>query len=184
MILHFVTVKDSNESPKRPLSKGAITLKSSDPRDAPIMDPQYFQYTFCFLQTLMLIISYLQDPADKKRLVRGVKLLLKLAKTNPLSTFADSESKDKRFDTRLHSATDAEIEQFVEKNVETLYHPACTCRMAPLEEGGVVDSEMRVYGVQGLRVCDASVFPSMISGHTVRLFCGHCCTRLISFCST
>ena len=52
--------------------------------------------------------------------------------------------------------------------VETVYHPASTCRMAPREEGGVVGSDLRVYGAQGLRVCDTSVFPWIVSGHTVR----------------
>jgi len=47
-----------------------------------------------------------------------------------------------------------------------VYHPTSTCRMAPLEQGGVVDAELRVYGVEGLRVCDASVFPEIVSGHT------------------
>ena len=56
------------------------------------------------------------------------------------------------------------------ERVETVYHPASTCRMAPREEGGVVGSDLRVYGVQGLRVCDASVFPWIVSGHTVRCF--------------
>lgn len=56
------------------------------------------------------------------------------------------------------------------ERVETLYHPTSTCRMAPLEEGGVVDAKLRVYGVSGLRVCDASIFPEIISGHTVRTF--------------
>jgi choline dehydrogenase len=51
--------------------------------------------------------------------------------------------------------------------VETLYHPASTCRMAPLENDGVVDSHQRVYGVSNLRVCDASTFPTLVSGHTV-----------------
>jgi choline dehydrogenase len=60
---------------------------------------------------------------------------------------------------------------FVRERVDTLYHPASTCRMAPLEEGGVVDAKLKVYGVDGLRVCDASVFPWLVSGHPVRPFC-------------
>ncbi|EEB92105.1 hypothetical protein MPER_09434, partial [Moniliophthora perniciosa FA553] len=46
------------------------------------------------------------------------------------------------------------------------YHPTSTCRMAPLADKGVVDSRLRVYGIKGLRVCDASIYPSIVSGHT------------------
>lgn len=63
---------------------------------------------------------------------------------------------------------------------ETVYHPVSTCRMAPRVEGGVVDARLRVYGVDGLRVADASVFPWIVSGHTVRvlLSCCACCGAL------
>lgn len=67
----------------------------------------------------------------------------------------------------LTQQSDAEIEAIVRDRVETLYHPTCTARMAPREDGGVVDPLLRVHGVEGLRVCDASVFPTITSGHTV-----------------
>jgi len=70
-------------------------------------------------------------------------------------------------DTEHDSATDEELEDIIRQRVETLYHPACTCRMAPEADHGVVDSHLRVYGVKGLRVADASVFPVIVSGHTV-----------------
>jgi choline dehydrogenase len=61
----------------------------------------------------------------------------------------------------------------VKERVETVYHPTTTCKMGTHdgegEKGGVVDSHLRVFGVDGLRVCDASIFPYIISGHTVRL---------------
>jgi len=50
--------------------------------------------------------------------------------------------------------------------VETIYHPTSTCKMAKKEDGGVVDARLRVYGVEGLRVCDASIFPNIVSGHS------------------
>lgn len=68
----------------------------------------------------------------------------------------------------MDEKTDAELEAIVRDRVETLYHPTSTCRMAPLADGGVVDSKLRIYGVKGLRVCDASIFPQIVSGHTVR----------------
>ena len=70
-------------------------------------------------------------------------------------------------DNKLYGKSDEELEKVVRERLETLYHPACTCRMAPQAEKGVVDSHLRVYGVAGLRVCDASAFPTLVSGHTV-----------------
>ena len=63
-------------------------------------------------------------------------------------------------DHHLYKATTAEIGDFVRRRVNTLYHPTSTARMARREDGGVVDEELRVYGVRGLRVVDASVFPT------------------------
>ena len=54
---------------------------------------------------------------------------------------------------------------------ETLYHPMCTCKIGPKDDGGVVDSSLKVYGVSNLRVCDASVFPDAVSGHPVSVMC-------------
>lgn len=62
----------------------------------------------------------------------------------------------------------AELEELVKERVQTVYHPTSTCVMAPEAEGGVVDARLRVYGVKGLRVCDASFFPRIVSGHPVR----------------
>lgn len=55
----------------------------------------------------------------------------------------------------------------VRERMETLYHPTSTCRMAPLNKDGVVDAHLKVHGVEGLRVVDASVFPNIVAGHTV-----------------
>lgn len=67
----------------------------------------------------------------------------------------------------MHDKDDAHIEKVVRERLETLYHPTSTARMAPLEDGGVVDHYLRVYGIKGLRVVDASIFPTIIAGHTV-----------------
>lgn len=74
---------------------------------------------------------------------------------------------DPALDHNLHILSDAELETEVRKRVETLYHPTSSCRMARLEEGGVVDPFLRVYGIENLRVADASIFPRIPSGHTV-----------------
>jgi len=133
----------------RPASKGTIRLKSTDPWDNPIIDPRY-----------------LEEPEDVEKLVRGVKLLFKLARTEPLASRIDYEDKHPLLDHDLPRKSDEELGDIVRKRVQTLYHPASTCRMAPLQDGGVVDSQLRVHGIQGLRVCDASVYPTIVSGHT------------------
>ena len=81
-----------------------------------------------------------------------------------------SPDDDPALDHQLHKADDTELEKIVRDRLETIYHPVSTARMGAREDGGVVDAELKVHGVKGLRVCDASIFPSMVSGHTVRLF--------------
>lgn len=133
----------------QPLSIGSIRLKSLSPFDDPVIDPRY-----------------LESEADVKKLVRGFKLCLKISETEPLAALLDQNCEDAELDHHQRTKNDAEIEEMIRSRVETLYHPTSTCRMAPLEEGGVVDVSFCVYGIQGLRVCDASIFPSIISGHT------------------
>ena len=95
-------------------------------------------------------------------LVRGIEALLRVIQTEPLASKVVDRSGDENptFDHHLYKATPAEIEDFVRRRVNTLYHPTCTARMAKREDGGVVDEQLKVYGVQGLRVVDASVFPT------------------------
>ncbi|KAF8239698.1 alcohol oxidase [Tricholoma matsutake] len=133
----------------RPLSEGHLQLKSADPWGNPIMDPKY-----------------LEASEDIQKLMRGIKLILKIARTEPLASYLDHEYKNPELDHNTHLKSDEQLEQLIKDRVETLYHPASTCRMASLLDGGVVDSNLRVYGVQQLRVCDASIFPSIVSGHT------------------
>ncbi|OJT02449.1 hypothetical protein TRAPUB_7016 [Trametes pubescens] len=134
----------------RPSSTGTIRLKSSNPYDAPIIDPQY-----------------LSTPHDVSVLVRALRLLSRIARTAPLADMLDPVgADDAALDHALHTRDDAALAERVRRTAETLYHPACTARMAPRSEGGVVDPALRVYGVEGLRVVDASVFPTIVSGHT------------------
>lgn len=70
----------------------------------------------------------------------------------------------------LSKLSDEQVEAYIREKVQTLYHPACTARMAPLEDGGVVDPFLRVHGIRGLRIADASVFPEINAGHTVWSF--------------
>lgn len=120
------------------------------------------------------LFRYLESQHDVAVLLRGLKTVLKIARTEPLASVVDSEHDHPELDHKLHLKSDAELEKIVRERVQTLFHPTSTCRMAPLAENGVVDSELRVYGIQGLRVCDTSIFPSIISGHTVsRQFLTH-----------
>ena len=112
--------------------------------------------------------SYLNSADDVEKLKRGLKLIAKIGKQEPLVSRLDLNDPSPLLDSKIDQKSDKELEDVVRERVETLYHPTSTCRMAPLEDGGVVDSKLRVYGVRGLRVCDASIFPEIISGHTVR----------------
>ncbi|KAI0789860.1 GMC oxidoreductase [Abortiporus biennis] len=134
----------------RPKSKGTITLQSSNPFDSPIINPNYFS-----------------DPNDISILVRGVRLASRIAHAKPLSDMLDPRGDiDPLMHHNIDSLTDEEVATLVRGRAETLYHPACTARMAPLEDGGVVDPQLRVYGIPNLRIADASIFPTIISGHT------------------
>jgi len=95
-------------------------------------------------------------------LVRGIDALLRVTQAEPFVSKVVDRSGDENpaFDHHLYKATGAEIEDFVRRRVNTLYHPTSNARMARREDGGVVDEELKVYGVQGLRVVDASVFPT------------------------
>lgn len=81
------------------------------------------------------------------------------------------EDKNPLLDHGLHKLTDAELEDEVRERVETLYHPTSTCRMAKLEDEGVVDPSLKVYGLENVRVADASIFPRIVAGHTVSQQC-------------
>ncbi|EIW83808.1 alcohol oxidase, partial [Coniophora puteana RWD-64-598 SS2] len=135
----------------RPTSRGTIRLKSSDPFDNPLMDPNY------------LATKHAVDVH-----VRTAHLTHKIAHTAPMTEMTDTDCQDRTFDHHIVALPNEDLEQFIRGRIQTLYHPSCTCRMAPLDEGGVVDKDLNVYGVKGLRVCDASVFPELISGHSVR----------------
>ncbi|KAJ7814628.1 hypothetical protein B0H14DRAFT_2850022 [Mycena olivaceomarginata] len=133
----------------RPTSRGAVLLNSADPWALPSVNP-----------------NYLQNPHDLEKLLRGLRLITKIAHADAMQAYIDHSDTNPELDHALHLKTDDELREVVRERVETIYHPTSTCRMAPADKDGVVDSQLRVYGVQGLRVCDASIFPWIISGHT------------------
>lgn len=102
-------------------------------------------------------------------LMRAARLLGRLAHTEPLASMIDhAGDSDEHTDHGILKLSDTELEEYVRRKADTLYHPTSTARMAPLEDGGVVDPFLRVHGIPNLRVADASVFPIIVSGHTVR----------------
>jgi choline dehydrogenase len=113
-------------------------------------------------------IRYLSAPEDIEKLRRGIRFIFKVVKQEPLTNHVDLNYKHELLDSDRDKASDAELEDIIRTRVETLYHPSGTCRMAPESDNGVVDSHLRVYGIKGLRVADASIFPEIVSGHTVR----------------
>ncbi|KAF8638297.1 hypothetical protein AX17_002317 [Amanita inopinata Kibby_2008] len=133
----------------RPLSRGSLRLNSANPFENPALDPKY-----------------LEAPEDVERLVRCIRLTLRIAESEPLAANLDFGDRNSILDHGLYDMTDEQLAELIRQRAETLYHPTSTCRMAPLNDNGVVDSKLRVYGIDGLRVCDASIFTEIVSGHT------------------
>ncbi|KLO10967.1 alcohol oxidase [Schizopora paradoxa] len=133
----------------RPTSKGSIKLKSSDPFEQPAIDP-----------------NYLETKHDVDVLLRGFKVALRIVRTEPYNSYVNATGDDPFFDHDTLKKPDSVLEQEMRKRLETLYHPTSTARMAPLEEGGVVDYYLKIYGVDALRVVDCSAFPTVPAGHT------------------
>ncbi|MGZ6644519.1 MAG: GMC family oxidoreductase [Solirubrobacteraceae bacterium] len=125
-----------------PKSRGTVRLRSADPTAKPLIRT-----------------NSLAEPEDVAALVAGVKLAREIAATEPMASAAGREL----FPGEA-VRDDAEIEADVRRRVELLYHPVGTCRMGG--EDAVLDPELRVRGVEGLRVVDASVFPVIPGGNT------------------
>jgi choline dehydrogenase-like flavoprotein len=127
----------------RPASRGSVKLASADPLVPPLIDP-----------------NFLAEREDVDRLVRGFKLMRRILAQPALAGWGGRE-----LAASAQAQTDEQIEQFIRDRADTIYHPAGTCRMGP-GEADVVDARLRVKGVQGLRVVDASVMPRLIGGNT------------------
>jgi choline dehydrogenase len=123
----------------RPRSRGSVTLRSADPFEAPAISP-----------------NFLADPEDARVLVEGTKLARAIAGTAQLGRWRSGERAPGEA-----AQSDELIEDWVRANAQTIYHPVATCAM-----GRVVDSELRVSGIESLRVVDASVLPHLNRGHT------------------
>jgi choline dehydrogenase-like flavoprotein len=120
-----------------------VALASSDPLAAPLIDP-----------------NFLAERDDVDRMVRGFRLMRTILGQSALAAHRGTE-----LPASAGAVTDAQIEAFVRSHADTIYHPVGTCRMGP-GPLDVVDAELRVHGLQGLRVVDASIMPTIIGGNT------------------
>ncbi len=128
----------------RPLSRGYVGLKSADPRRPP-----------------RILFNYLAEEEDVRTLRDGVRLTREIMDQPAFAPFRGKEiwpGEEKR--------SDEEIDDWIRETAESSYHPSCTCRMGPAgDRAAVVDPELRVHGLEGLRVVDASVMPNIVSGN-------------------
>lgn len=131
--------------PNKPRSRGHVRIKSTDPNAAP-----------------GILFNYLQDEEDKAAWRQCIRLTRNIMQQSAMDTYRGEE-----IQPGVAVETDEEIDAWVKANVESAYHPAGTCRMSGEadDDMAVVDTECRVRGLEGLRVVDASVFPSLPNGN-------------------
>ncbi|MFL6818332.1 MAG: GMC family oxidoreductase [Bradyrhizobium sp.] len=128
----------------RPDSRGTVGLDSTDPRDAPRIDP-----------------NFLSDERDLKLLVKGAQIQQRIIESQPFDRFRGKML----YSTSIDDP--AGLEQDIRRRADTQYHPVGTCKMGQKDDPtAVVDARLRVRGVDALRVVDASIMPTMVGGNT------------------
>jgi choline dehydrogenase len=128
----------------RPTSRGHIEIRSAKPLDPPLIFP-----------------NYLSTAHDLAEIPHGTRLLREIAAASPLAHVIEKE-----LEPGSEKITDAQLLQDFRERAGSVYHPVGTCCMGPDPATSVVDARLRVHGVAGLRVIDASIFPSVTSGNT------------------
>ena len=129
----------------RPESRGHVRIKTEDSRVSPKIQP-----------------DYLSDPADRKVAADAIKLTRKIVSSPAMKKFEPEE-----FKPGIEFASDDELAREAGNIGTTIFHPVGTCKMGPSSDKmAVVDERLKVYGIQGLRVVDASVMPTITSGNT------------------
>ncbi len=127
----------------RPHSRGEVSLLSENPLDPPKIDPRF-----------------LSDDRDLKTLIKGAKITRDIMETSPLAMYKYKEL------FGIHdNMTDIEWEQHIRDRADTIYHPVGTCKMGK-DELSVVDSTLKIRGLNGIRIADASIMPLLVSGNT------------------
>jgi len=127
----------------RPESRGEIKLKSPDPFDAPAVHPKY-----------------LSAETDQQTIVAGLRLIRRILANPHMRAFIESE-----FQPGPAMESDEQLLNYARRRGGTVYHPTSTCKMGS-DPMAVVDAELRVHGIEGLRVADASIMPTVVSGNT------------------
>ena len=130
---------------QRPESVGEIRLRSADPLEYPAIDPKYFMND--------------ETHTDINTLIQGVRINRNIAKQAPIAELIESEVAPS-----AGATTDQEIGDVIRAHCTTLYHPAGTCKMG-IDNMSVVDPNLKLYGLDNMRVADASIMPHMISGN-------------------
>jgi choline dehydrogenase len=128
----------------RPKSRGSIRIASRDPLAAPVIEP-----------------NYLSAPEDLRAMLDEVRLIRRIAAQPAMRDLIAEEMKP-----GPAAVSDADLEADIRARAGSIFHASCTCRMGPDPADCVVDHRLRVHGIEGLRVIDASVFPSVTSGNT------------------
>jgi choline dehydrogenase-like flavoprotein len=127
----------------RPNSRGSVTLQSLDPLAAPLIDP-----------------NFLGHPEDLTRMVKGFRIMREVLAQPSMARYGGRE-----LNRSATAQTEAEIEAFIRSQADSIYHPVGTCRMGG-DDTAVVDATLRVRGIDGLRVIDASIMPRIVGGNT------------------
>jgi choline dehydrogenase len=127
----------------RPESRGSLRIKSADPAAAP-----------------EIRLNYLSADSDKRTMVAGLRLLRRIMGSPALKPYVEAES-----DPGPTCASDEDLLAFVRQRGTTIFHPTTSCRMG-IDDGAVVDSTLKVKGIGRLRIADASVMPTVVSGNT------------------
>ena len=127
----------------RPKSVGKLTLDSKNPFDAPVIDP-----------------NFLSNDDDVQRLIAGYKRMMEILNEKPISKYTTNP-----IDGHIDGNDNRAIESAIRKSADTVYHPVGTCKMGS-DSMAVVDHNLNVSGIEGLRVVDASIMPLIVSGNT------------------
>ena len=129
----------------RPESRGSLCLRDADPATPPVIRP-----------------NYLATETDRRTMVEALKLARRIMSEPVMARYREAE-----VFPGPEVASDAQLLDYVRNTGTTIFHPSCTCRMGPEgDAGAVVDSRLRVRGLAGLRVADASIMPAVVSGNT------------------
>ena len=128
----------------RPKSRGEVTLNSSSPYDDPKIDPKF-----------------LSHPDDMKDMIAGYKQMMQILNHESFAKYTENHVM-----RPIDINDDKDIEQAIREEADTIYHPVGTCKMGN-DEMAVVDNELKVHGIEGLRIIDASIMPTLVGGNTI-----------------